>query len=165
MQSFLPTDPRSPPNLPASSTEYRALWGNDLLLLYLSVLKTCTNPVSIEASAGAIQNLTACDWLVSNAGLLHWWKPVPVLCSLGLLLVTTTLLPVTGWWVLQAWVHWGFCWCYAEANSLSLVGEYCRPASIEASAGAMQNLITCRWLVSTAGLHPLRLLLVLCRTW
>ncbi|XP_070200650.1 splicing regulator ARVCF-like isoform X2 [Littorina saxatilis] len=51
-----------PPNLPASSTEYRALWGNDLILLYLGVVKNCTNPVSIEAAAGAIQNLTACDW-------------------------------------------------------------------------------------------------------
>ncbi|XP_076450470.1 uncharacterized protein LOC143286689 isoform X3 [Babylonia areolata] len=51
-----------PPNLPDSASEYRALWGNELLQLYLGVWKTCTNPVTLEASAGAVQNLTACDW-------------------------------------------------------------------------------------------------------
>lgn len=55
---------RFPPKLPPSGSEYQSLWGNDLIQLYLLILKSCTNPVSMEAAAGAIQNLTACDWEV-----------------------------------------------------------------------------------------------------
>ena len=45
--------------------EYKALWEPDLVRLYLSILKDGSNPVTVEAAAGAIQNLTACFWPVS----------------------------------------------------------------------------------------------------
>lgn len=74
----------SPPNLPPSSSEYRSLWGNDMMTLYLNVLKTCTNPVSIEAAAGAIQNLTACDWApaVECRAFIRKAKGLPTLVDL-----------------------------------------------------------------------------------
>ncbi|KAL8618746.1 hypothetical protein ACOMHN_015156 [Nucella lapillus] len=57
-----PTPQVPPPKLPDSASEYRALWGSELLQLYLGMWKTCTNPVTLEAAAGSVQNLTACDW-------------------------------------------------------------------------------------------------------
>jgi len=43
-----------------------ALWHADIVRVYLPVLKDCTNPDTLEAAAGAIQNLSAGDWKVSH---------------------------------------------------------------------------------------------------
>ncbi|XP_033753245.1 catenin delta-1-like isoform X2 [Pecten maximus] len=48
--------------LPPGAAEFKALWEPELVRLYLSILKDGTNPVTMEAAAGAIQNLTACYW-------------------------------------------------------------------------------------------------------
>ena len=42
-----------------------ALWQGDIVRVYLPLLKDCTNPDTLEAAAGAIQNLAAGDWQVS----------------------------------------------------------------------------------------------------
>jgi len=42
-----------------------SLWHTDIVRVYLPLLKDCTNPDTLEAAAGAIQNLAAGDWQVS----------------------------------------------------------------------------------------------------
>ena len=41
------------------------LWAPETVDLYIEVLKRSTNPITLEASAGAIHNLLACSWNVS----------------------------------------------------------------------------------------------------
>ncbi|XP_041366101.1 catenin delta-2-like isoform X2 [Gigantopelta aegis] len=53
---------KGPPQLPPGANEYKALWGMEILQVYSALLKHSSNEVTLEASAGAIQNLTACDW-------------------------------------------------------------------------------------------------------
>lgn len=53
------------PPLPPSCGEYQGLWGLPVIKVYLSILDNGSNPVTVEAAAGAIQNLTACFWSVS----------------------------------------------------------------------------------------------------
>ena len=55
---------RQQPRLPPGANEYKGLWGVDTVRYYLSLL-TGSNPVTLEAACGAIQNLAACDWKVS----------------------------------------------------------------------------------------------------
>ncbi|CAE1263610.1 CTNND2 [Acanthosepion pharaonis] len=38
------------------------LWHPDIVHIYLPLLADCSNPVTLEAAVGAIQNLAACDW-------------------------------------------------------------------------------------------------------
>ncbi|VDM33195.1 unnamed protein product [Hydatigera taeniaeformis] len=52
---------RPPSNL-ESIQGSRLLWAKDLIENYISILRHSTNLVILEATAGAIQNLTACDW-------------------------------------------------------------------------------------------------------
>lgn len=52
---------RPPSNL-ESIQGSRLLWSQDLIENYISILRHSTNLVILEATAGAIQNLTACDW-------------------------------------------------------------------------------------------------------
>lgn len=40
------------------------LWHKDIVRLYLQLLQESSNPDTLEAAAGAIQNLAACDWQV-----------------------------------------------------------------------------------------------------
>ena len=44
-----------------------SLWQPDIVRVYLPLLKDCTNPDTLEAAAGAIQNLAAGDWKVRQA--------------------------------------------------------------------------------------------------
>lgn len=41
---------------------YELLWQPDVVQSYLALLQSCSNPETLEASAGAIQNLAACYW-------------------------------------------------------------------------------------------------------
>ena len=50
------------PALPSASMEYEGLWMSPVIKLYLNILDNGSNPVTVEAAAGAIQNLTACFW-------------------------------------------------------------------------------------------------------
>ena len=40
------------------------IWDPDTVDLYIKILKECSNPVTLEAAAGAIHNLVACQWNV-----------------------------------------------------------------------------------------------------
>jgi catenin delta-2 len=42
----------------------KSLWQPDIVNVYLPLLRDCTNPDTLEAAAGAIQNLAAGDWQV-----------------------------------------------------------------------------------------------------
>ncbi|XP_055898976.1 splicing regulator ARVCF-like isoform X3 [Biomphalaria glabrata] len=74
----------APPQLPPASINYRALWGPEIHSLYSAVLKRCTNPITMEAAAGAIQNLTACDWqpAVESRAMVRKEKGLPLLVDL-----------------------------------------------------------------------------------
>ncbi|GFO33524.1 catenin delta-2-like protein [Plakobranchus ocellatus] len=73
-----------PPQLPPASVEYRSLWGSEIHSLYSTVLKRCTNSITMEAAAGAIQNLTACDWqpAVDSRAMVRKEKGLPLLVDL-----------------------------------------------------------------------------------
>ncbi|CAG5128030.1 unnamed protein product, partial [Candidula unifasciata] len=79
------SQPNSAPlQLPPTSTEYRSLWGGEIHMLYSTVLRRCTNPITMEAAAGAIQNLTACDWqpAVDSRAMVRKEKGLPLLVDL-----------------------------------------------------------------------------------
>lgn len=40
----------------------RLLWDRELVENYICILRHSSNCITLEAAAGAIQNLTACDW-------------------------------------------------------------------------------------------------------
>lgn len=40
------------------------LWQTEVVQCYLALLSGCSNPETLEAAAGAIQNLAACYWQV-----------------------------------------------------------------------------------------------------
>ena len=50
--------------LPPGAQEFQGLWQSEVVSLYVDILKESSNPVTVEAAAGAIQNLTACYWKV-----------------------------------------------------------------------------------------------------
>ena len=52
------------------------LWQPDVVQVYLPLLSDCSNPETLEAAAGAIQNLAACDWQVSGNLKLNPLLPV-----------------------------------------------------------------------------------------
>ena len=45
------------------------LWQPEVFHVYHPLLSECTNPETLEAAAGAIQNLAACDWQVSDISI------------------------------------------------------------------------------------------------
>lgn len=53
-------------HLPPGAQEFMGLWQNETVTLYLDILKESSNPITVEAAVGAIQNLTACYWKVST---------------------------------------------------------------------------------------------------
>ncbi len=60
-QSFPICRPRSDP-----ARGMELLWHPDVVHVYLPLLSDCSNPETLEAAAGAIQNLAACEWQVST---------------------------------------------------------------------------------------------------
>ncbi|KAH8272041.1 hypothetical protein KR018_007404 [Drosophila ironensis] len=44
---------------------YEQLWQPEVVQYYLSLLQSCSNPETLEAAAGALQNLSACYWQAS----------------------------------------------------------------------------------------------------
>ncbi|XP_048241638.1 armadillo repeat protein deleted in velo-cardio-facial syndrome homolog isoform X7 [Haliotis rufescens] len=82
-------EPNSPnqktqPTFPQTAIEYKGLWGADVVHLDSLLLKNASNPVTLEAAAGAIQNLTACDWqpAVDIRALVRKEKGLPNLVDL-----------------------------------------------------------------------------------
>lgn len=42
------------------------LWQPEVVKMYLKVLQESSNPETLEAAAGAVQNLAACYWQVTQ---------------------------------------------------------------------------------------------------
>ena len=59
------------------------LWDPETVDLYIEVLKKSINPVTLEAGAGAIHNLIACQW---NVSLCFMYPFVLFLCFIYRLL-------------------------------------------------------------------------------
>ena len=53
-------------NRPVVLRGYRLLWQPEVIQIYLPLLSDCSNPETLEAAAGAIQNLAACEWEVKS---------------------------------------------------------------------------------------------------
>ncbi len=49
---------------PARGSEL--LWQPEMVKPYLSLLSECSNPITLEAAAGTLQNISAGDWIVSQ---------------------------------------------------------------------------------------------------
>ena len=50
------------------------LWQPDIVKSYLSIMAEASNPETLEGSAGAIHNLTACGWRVRPNGASQCYK-------------------------------------------------------------------------------------------
>ena len=58
------------------------LWHPDVVHIYLPLLSDCTNPETLEAAVGAVQNLAACHWQVMEAYSFDVHQTVfPKICS------------------------------------------------------------------------------------
>ncbi|KPM06241.1 catenin delta-1-like protein [Sarcoptes scabiei] len=60
------------------------LWQTDVVQPYLALLSECSNPETLEAAAGAIQNLAACYWQpsIDIRGAVRKEKGLPILVEL-----------------------------------------------------------------------------------
>jgi hypothetical protein len=58
--------PNTDKPVPMPSEGAGKLWHPSVVGVYLPLLTDCTNPETLEAAAGAIQNLAACDWKPSE---------------------------------------------------------------------------------------------------
>lgn len=68
----------------ATNAGMQLLWQPEVVQVYLSLLSECSNPETLEAAAGAIQNLCACYWPVSAEirAAVRKEKGLPVLVEL-----------------------------------------------------------------------------------
>ena len=60
----VPTVTYVPPKRDTLPLGVELIWDPDTVDLYIKILKICSNPVTLEAAAGAIHNLIACQWNV-----------------------------------------------------------------------------------------------------
>jgi len=60
------------------------LWQTEVVQPYLALLSECSNPETLEAAAGAIQNLAACFWQpsIDIRGAVRKEKGLPILVEL-----------------------------------------------------------------------------------
>lgn len=60
------------------------LWQPEVVQCYLSLLQTCSNPETLEAAAGALQNLAACYWQpsIEIRAAVRKEKGLPILVEL-----------------------------------------------------------------------------------
>ncbi|XP_055381779.1 catenin delta-2 isoform X3 [Condylostylus longicornis] len=63
---------------------YELLWQPEVVQSYLSLLQSCSNPETLEAAAGAIQNLAACYWQpsIEIRAAVRKEKGLPILVEL-----------------------------------------------------------------------------------
>ncbi|XP_048486693.1 catenin delta-2 isoform X2 [Plutella xylostella] len=61
-----------------------ALWSPEVVPLYMALLQTCSNPETLEAAAGALQNLAACYWQpsIDIRAAVRKEKGLPILVEL-----------------------------------------------------------------------------------
>ncbi|XP_046743496.1 catenin delta-2 isoform X2 [Diprion similis] len=72
----------NPRNEPVKGMEL--LWQPEVVQSYLSLLHTCSNPETLEAAAGALQNLAACYWQpsIEMRAAVRKEKGLPILVEL-----------------------------------------------------------------------------------
>lgn len=60
------------------------LWQPEVVQSYLSLLQSCSNPETLEAAAGALQNLAACYWQpsIEIRAAVRKEKGLPILVEL-----------------------------------------------------------------------------------
>lgn len=60
------------------------LWQPEVVQSYLKLLQTCSNPETLEAAAGALQNLAACYWQpsIEIRAAVRKEKGLPILVEL-----------------------------------------------------------------------------------
>lgn len=70
------------PNEPIKG--YEMLWQPDVVQSYLALLQSCSNPETLEAAAGALQNLAACYWQpsIEIRAAVRKEKGLPILVEL-----------------------------------------------------------------------------------
>ncbi|XP_055314525.1 catenin delta-2 isoform X2 [Sitodiplosis mosellana] len=63
---------------------YELLWQPEVIQSYLALLQSCSNPETLEAAAGAIQNLAACYWQpsIEIRAAVRKEKGLPILVEL-----------------------------------------------------------------------------------
>ncbi|GAB0092109.1 catenin delta-2 [Sergentomyia squamirostris] len=63
---------------------YELLWQPDIVQSYLTLLQSCSNPETLEAAAGALQNLAACYWQpsIEIRAAVRKEKGLPILVEL-----------------------------------------------------------------------------------
>lgn len=76
------TSRSSRPNEPCKG--YELLWQPDVVHSYLALLQSCSNPETLEAAAGALQNLAACYWQpsIEIRAAVRKEKGLPILVEL-----------------------------------------------------------------------------------
>ncbi|XP_011184563.1 catenin delta-2 [Zeugodacus cucurbitae] len=82
--SYTPsTSKNSVPNS-LSHKRYELLWQPEVVQYYLALLQSCSNPETLEAAAGAIQNLSACYWQpsIDIRATVRKEKGLPILVEL-----------------------------------------------------------------------------------
>ena len=77
-----PTSSRGPRSGPAKGMDL--LWQPEVVQPYLNLLSNCSNPETLEAAAGAIQNLSACYWQpsIDIRAAVRKEKGLPILVEL-----------------------------------------------------------------------------------
>lgn len=77
------TSKNSVPNS-SSHKRYELLWQPEVVQYYLALLQSCSNPETLEAAAGAIQNLSACYWQpsIDIRATVRKEKGLPILVEL-----------------------------------------------------------------------------------
>uniref|UniRef100_T1GIX4 Armadillo segment polarity protein n=1 Tax=Megaselia scalaris TaxID=36166 RepID=T1GIX4_MEGSC len=67
-----------------STKSFEMLWQPEVVQSYLTLLQSCSNPETLEAAAGAIQNLAACYWQpsIEIRAAVRKEKGLPILVEL-----------------------------------------------------------------------------------
>lgn len=79
-----PTSPPIPRPRSEPARGMELLWQTEVVQPYLALLSECSNPETLEAAAGAIQNLAACFWQpsIDIRGAVRKEKGLPILVEL-----------------------------------------------------------------------------------
>ena len=82
--TMTPTSPPVPRPRSEPARGMELLWQTEVVQPYLALLSECSNPETLEAAAGAIQNLAACFWQpsIDIRGAVRKEKGLPILVEL-----------------------------------------------------------------------------------
>lgn len=86
------------------------LWQPEVVQSYLKLLQTCSNPETLEAAAGALQNLAACYWQpsIEIRAAVRKEKGLPILVELLRMEVQYYSWNVarSNWWIYRIEFLW-----------------------------------------------------------